>query len=83
MRQLASNKELKITLLSPNNEKLFTLEKQYRKDLDETGIRKSDWEKDINLLLKKVEKEKDRFLDSTVANGSSIAFVLEYKLPSI
>jgi len=74
-----SNQELKITLLSPNNEKLFSLEKQYRKDLDETGTRKSDWAKDANSLLKKVEKEKDRFLDSSLANGSSLAFILEYK----
>jgi len=78
-----SSKDIKITLLSPNNDKLNDCkDKDY--DKKKTGDnKKSDWDKSFIYLLNEIEYKENHpnpqdFLDKSKANGSSIAFILEY-----
>jgi beta-lactamase superfamily II metal-dependent hydrolase len=77
-----SNKDIQITLLSPNNTKLNDCkDNDYEKK--KTGKKEPDWDNDYNTLLEKIRKKDNarnpsRFLDKSKANGSSIAFILEY-----
>ncbi len=79
-----SNKDIKITLLSPNNDKLNDCKKKnYEKK--KTGKKERDWDKSFDYLLKNEIEYKENhpnpqdFLDSSITNGSSIAFILEYR----
>jgi len=78
-----SDKDIKITLLSPNNDKLNKLKEKYNKKFQTTD-KKYDWDKSIDFLVNEIKKKETsinpkRFLDTAEANGSSIAFILEYK----
>ncbi|WP_405296806.1 ComEC/Rec2 family competence protein [Algibacter sp. Ld11] len=71
---------LQFKILSPNNEKLDRLLKLYKKQKDYFT---SGTKKDFNTLLKKFIDEENqpdfKFKeDTSVANGSSIAFIVEY-----
>ena len=80
-----SIKDITVTLLSPNNEKLNKLKEKYDKKFQTADSdKKYDWDNSTDFLLKRIQnKEKSRkpkrFLDKAEANGSSIAFILEYK----
>lgn len=69
-----STKEIIITLLSPNDEKIKELKEEYEIEMKKSGIKQEDWDKNIKDLLTNPE-----YLDEEEANGSSIAFILEYK----
>ena len=72
---IGDNQELKITLLSPNNQKLEKLFIKYKKDTKnyQTSYRSNDYNKSIEeLSLNKFKK------DTSLPNGASIAFILEY-----
>jgi len=67
-------KEIALTLLSPNNEKIKELKEEYDDYLSkQSGAKVSDWTKSIESL-----RDEDEYLDEEEANGSSIAFILEY-----
>ncbi len=73
---IGNNQELKITLLSPNNQKLEKLFLKYKKETKnyQTSSRSNDYNKSIEeLSLKRFKK------DTSLPNGASIAFILEYK----
>jgi beta-lactamase superfamily II metal-dependent hydrolase len=83
-RAYKSNKDIKITLLSPNNKKLNLCQRlDYEKK--KTGNKKRDWDKNFRELLedeilyKENHPNPQDFLDTSKANGTSIAFILEYK----
>jgi len=73
---LGNNKEIKITLLSPNNKKLDKLFKDYKKKTKsyETSASSNDYNKSIEELSQKKFKK-----DTSLPNGASIAFILEYE----
>jgi len=68
--------KVEITLLSPNEDKLQKLYKEYKKELSKskTSAKCSDYRYTIEELAKRKHKE-----DDSVANGSSIAFLLTYQ----
>ena len=80
-----SIKDIRITLLSPNNDKLNDLKEKYDKKFQTTDIdKKYDWDNSTDTLLEEIKLKEEsrnpkRFLDTAEANGSSIAFILEYK----
>jgi len=70
------NNEIKLTLLSPNNKKLNKLHKKYRDRIEDdfyTSYSKN-YDKSIEELAKVTFKK-----DSSIHNGASIAFILEYQ----
>jgi len=69
-----STKEITITLLSPNDEKLKELKEEYDNEMKKSGAKQEDWNKSIKELVANPE-----YLDEEEANGSSIAFILDYK----
>ena len=80
-----SNRDIKITLLSPNNDKLNDCKySDYEKNKTGKKKKERDWDKSFTDLLKNIENNEKHpnpmsYLDSSVKNGSSIAFILEYK----
>jgi len=80
-----SNKNIKITLLSPNNDKLNLCQKlDYEKKKTAKGTKERDWDDNYSVLLEKIRKKDNarnpnRHLDKSRPNGTSIAFILEYK----
>jgi len=70
------NNELNLTLLSPNNEKLDML---YTKYIKETiNYQTSSLSNDYDISIEELSK-RDFVNDTSISNGSSIAFILEYK----
>jgi len=76
------NKDIKITILSPNNFKLNDCKKKdYEKKL--TGKKERDWDRSFtDLIENEIEYKQNHpnpqdFLDDSKTNGSSIAFILE------
>ena len=80
-----STKDITITLLSPNKDKLNQLKEKYDKKFQTTNSdKKYDWDENTDTLLKDIKTKEmsrnpKRFLDTAEANGFSIAFILEYK----
>jgi len=68
--------EIEITLLSPNEDKLQKLYKEYKKELSksQTSAKASDYRYTIEELAKRKYKG-----DDSITNGSSIAFLLTYQ----
>ena len=67
-------------LLSPNQEKLDNLYKTYKKQIDSTNLSSSDYCKDSKETIEELSNNKvNKSADSSVANGSSIAFILTYQ----
>jgi len=67
---------IKFTILSPTEKKLKSLLTVWKRKSPEslTGAKKGDYDKKINVIL-----ENDVFQeDSSISNGSSIAFIFEY-----
>ena len=72
--------DIKLILLSPNDDKLKELYSKYRKELDSTTISTSSKCKDFDLTIEELyQKTFSDTDDSSVSNGSSIAFILIYK----
>jgi len=72
--------EIEIILLSPNDKKLEELYKKYKKPLDSQNLSGSSYASDSDYSIKDLAKEPfDKSGDDSVANGSSIAFILVYK----
>jgi beta-lactamase superfamily II metal-dependent hydrolase len=73
---LGENQEVKFIFLSPNNQKLDDLLSKYKKDTQnyQTSALSSDYDISIEDLSKKNFKK-----DTSLTNGASIAFVLEYE----
>jgi len=72
--------EIEIYLLSPNQEKLDKLYKKYKKEVDSTNLSSSDYCKDFRETIDELSSKKvNKSADSSVANGSSIAFILTYQ----
>jgi beta-lactamase superfamily II metal-dependent hydrolase len=73
---MGDSQELKITLLSPNNKKLEKLFLKYEKETknNQTSARSNDYA----ISIKKLAQEKFK-KDTSLSNGASIAFILEYK----
>lgn len=80
----------KLTLLSPLRADLLKLRKSWTKALSEAGLRPGDWEQARARLSERKEYKprvarddvfaaKTFGTDGSVANGTSIAFVLEYQ----
>lgn len=72
---------VEIQILSPNKKKLEKLLKEYKKDKDYfTGAEENDWNTPISDFIKEETQANFKFdEDSSVPNGSSIAFILTYK----
>jgi beta-lactamase superfamily II metal-dependent hydrolase len=68
--------EVEITLLSPNEEKLQKLYKEYdtERSQSKTSAKASDYRYTIEELAQRKSKQ-----DDSVTNGSSIAFILRYQ----
>lgn len=77
---IGKNREVKLTLLSPNDEKLLNLKKDYEQAyLDyHAKNKKTSSGNDYHLSFEQLLEDKMSKKDKTVANGSSIAFILEY-----
>jgi len=73
---IGNNQELKITLLSPNNKKLENLFSKYKKDTK--NYQTSATSNDYNISIEELAQKKFR-KDTSLTNGASIAFILEYK----
>jgi len=69
--------EIKLILLSPNDDKLKELYSKYKKELDKTVISKADKCKDFASNIENLYKNSFDG-DNSVSNGSSIAFILLY-----
>jgi beta-lactamase superfamily II metal-dependent hydrolase len=73
---------VKIELLSPNNESLSKLLKEYKKPKHNyrTSSSTNDWNIPIEKFVNEEEKPEFKFIqDHSVSNGSSIAFILTFK----
>ncbi len=77
-----STTDITLTLLSPNNVKLNEC-KEFDFDKNKsTGDKKKDWDDSYDKLLKRIQnKDKSKYskIDTAKPNGTSIAFILEYK----
>jgi len=73
------NQEIKIQFLSPNNEKLDELDKKYKKDIE--NYQTSALSNDNNFSIEELS-QRDFKKDTSLTNGASIAFILNYKLQS-
>jgi len=73
---IGNNQELKITLLSPNNKKLENLFSKYKKDTK--NYQTSATSNDYNISIEELAQKKFT-KDTSLTNGASIAFILEYK----
>jgi len=75
-----NNKDINFIILSPNDEKLEKLLKEWEKHPSNpyTCGEDTDYTKTIDELMEFIEKEKFKE-DSSIHNGSSIAFILEIK----
>jgi len=72
--------EIKLILLSPNDDKLKDLYSKYKKELKKTTASTSSKREDIKLTIEDLyTKNFNDTDDSSVANGSSIAFILIYQ----
>ena len=73
---IGDNQELKITFLSPNNQKLEKLFLKYEKETQsyQTSALSNDYDISIEELAEKEFKK-----DTSLTNGASIAFILEYE----
>ena len=78
-RFIGENQEVKVQFLSPNNEKLDELDKKYTKDIEnyQTSAKSNDNNSSIEEL-----SQRDFKKDTSLTNGASIAFILNYKLQS-
>jgi len=78
---IGKKNEIKLTLLSPNNEKVSKLKKDYEQAYKDyyKKKKKTSSGNDYHLSFKELLKDKSE-VDTSVANGSSIAFILEYDL---
>ena len=73
------NSDIKLFLLSPNDTKLRDLYFEYEEELKESKVSGSDSAKDKNETIELLsEKFFSKGADTSVANGSSIAFILCY-----
>lgn len=72
------NEDINFTILSPNDKKLEKLLKEWEKTPSNpyTCGKDTDYSKTIDELMESIEKEKFKE-DSSIHNGSSIAFILE------
>ena len=73
---IGEHQELKITFLSPNNQKLEKLFLKYKKETKsyQTSARSNDYDISTEELFQKKFKR-----DTSLTNGASIAFILEYE----
>lgn len=73
--------DVEIILLSPNQNKLYKLYKKYKKKIDSTKkLSASDYCRDYDKSIDDLYTVPfSKSTDSSVANGSSIAFILIYK----
>lgn len=80
---IGKKNEIKLTLLSPNDEKLLKLKKNYEQAYKDyyKKKKKTSSGNDYHLSFEKLLLEKNK-IDTSVANGSSIAFILEYDFKS-
>lgn len=78
---LGKKNEIKLTLLSPNEEKLLKLKEDYEQAYEDyyKKKKKTSSGNDYHLSFEVLLSEKSK-IDISVANGSSIAFILEYDL---
>ena len=78
---IGKQNEIKLTLLSPNNEKLLKLKEDYEQAYKDyyAKNKKTSAGNDYHLSFKHLLGKKYK-VDKSVANGSSIAFILEYEL---
>jgi len=70
---------IELKILSPNNEKLKKLLKEYEKPKHGyyTSSKSNDWERDLQSFIEEESKSDFKFIrDKSVSNGSSIAFLL-------
>jgi beta-lactamase superfamily II metal-dependent hydrolase len=74
---IGEHKEVKVKFLSPNNEKLYELDKKYKKDIK--NYQTSSLSNDHNVSIEELS-ERSFEKDTSLTNGASIAFVLKYKL---
>ncbi len=68
--------DIKLTLLSPNNEKLSKLFNKYQKE--NKNYQTSSMSNDYNFSVEELS-QKEFKKDNSLTNGSSIAFILHYK----
>ena len=80
---IGKKSEIKLTLLSPNDEKLLKLEKDYEQAFKDfyKKKKKTSSGSDYHLSFESLLLGKSK-VDTSVANGSSIAFILEYDFKS-
>ncbi len=76
-----SQSGVKIELLTPNDDTLYRLLKEYKKPKHnyQTSGSKNDWEIPLETFIKEEELPEFKFLqDNSVSNGSSIGFILTF-----
>jgi len=78
-KPITVNDDVKLFLLSPNDDKLRNLYFEYEEELRKTKISDFDTAKDKNKTIENLSLEPfNKNDDTSVANGSSIAFILCY-----
>ena len=73
---IGEDEQIKFILLSPNNSKLEELHTKYKKDIQ--NYETSACSNDYNISIKELS-QRAFVKDTSISNGATIAFILEYK----